>query len=113
MKCIVFVGLLLVVSGALAEEKPASTLLADAAKNAQEQIAKFGENLKNYIPDQETFFKTVQEQTTNVVNNVQGYIANVTEEVINTLFFHFLHCHTRIIFLKTNSFYIEKIWSFK
>ncbi|XP_031839991.1 apolipophorin-III-like protein [Nomia melanderi] len=50
----------------------AQTNINDMAKQIQEKLN---------LPDQETLVKTVKEQTTDFVTNVQTYIQNVTEEV--------------------------------
>lgn len=50
----------------------AQTNINDMAKQIQEKLN---------LPDQDTLVKTVKQQTTDFVTNVQTYIQNVTEEV--------------------------------
>ncbi|XP_017796494.1 PREDICTED: uncharacterized protein LOC108577801 [Habropoda laboriosa] len=52
----------------------AQTNINNLAKQIQEQWN---------IPDQETIVKTVKEQSTNFVTNIQEYMKNITEEVKN------------------------------
>lgn len=51
----------------------AQTNINNLAKQIQEQYN---------IPDQETIVKTVKEQSTNFITNIQSYMKNITEEVI-------------------------------
>lgn len=51
----------------------AQTNINNLAKQIQEQWN---------IPDQETMVKTVKEQSTNFITNIQSYMKNITEEVI-------------------------------
>ncbi|XP_024224299.1 apolipophorin-III-like protein [Bombus vancouverensis nearcticus] len=50
----------------------AQTNINNLAKQIQEQWN---------IPDQETMVKTVKEQSTNFITNIQNYMKNITEEV--------------------------------
>ncbi|XP_043605034.1 uncharacterized protein LOC122577658 [Bombus pyrosoma] len=50
----------------------AQTNINNLAKQIQEQWN---------IPDQETIVKTVKEQSTNFITNIQSYMKNITEEV--------------------------------
>ncbi|XP_068971501.1 apolipophorin-3-like [Bombus flavifrons] len=50
----------------------AQTNINNLAKQIQEQWN---------IPDQETMVKTVKEQSTNFITNIQSYMKNITEEV--------------------------------
>lgn len=54
-------------------------LITQAQTNINDMTKQIQEKLN--LPDQETLVKTVKQQTTDFVTNVQTYIQNVTEEV--------------------------------
>lgn len=58
--------------------------LTELISQAQANINNLAKQIQEQwnIPDQETIVKTVKDQSTNFVNNIQDYIKNVTEEVI-------------------------------
>ncbi|CAK9825801.1 hypothetical protein ANTRET_LOCUS3739 [Anthophora retusa] len=75
-----------------AKVAPATTANSQPSPEAQltELISQAQTNINNLakqiqeqwnIPDQETIVKTVKEQSTNLVTNIQNYIQNITEEV--------------------------------
>ncbi|XP_006620698.1 uncharacterized protein LOC102676478 [Apis dorsata] len=57
--------------------------LTELISQAQANINNLAKQIQEQwnIPDQETIVKTVKDQSTNFVNNIQDYIKNVTEEV--------------------------------
>ncbi|XP_043800104.1 uncharacterized protein LOC122718817 [Apis laboriosa] len=57
--------------------------LSELISQAQANINNLAKQIQEQwnIPDQETIVKTVKDQSTNFVNNIQDYIKNVTEEV--------------------------------
>lgn len=57
--------------------------LSDLISQAQANINMLAKQIQEQwnIPDQETIVKTVKEQSTNFVNNIQDYMKNMTEEV--------------------------------
>ncbi|CAK9819761.1 hypothetical protein ANTPLA_LOCUS10367 [Anthophora plagiata] len=75
-----------------AKVAPSTTANTQASPEAQltELISQAQTNINNLakqiqeqwnIPDQETIVKTVKEQSTNLVANIQNYMKNITEEV--------------------------------
>lgn len=87
MKCIVFLAIMAYVYAAPESEKPLNQplQLSELISNAQKNIEELAVNIKNQlnIPDKETVVNTIKNQSSSFVNNVQGYIANVSEEVKN------------------------------
>ncbi|XP_034171096.1 apolipophorin-III-like protein [Osmia lignaria lignaria] len=59
--------------------------LSDLISQAQANINALAKQIQEQlnIPDQETIVKTVKEQSTNFVHNIQDYVKNITEEVKN------------------------------
>ncbi|XP_003701476.1 apolipophorin-III-like protein [Megachile rotundata] len=59
--------------------------LSDLISQAQANINNLAKQIQEQwnLPDQETIVKTVKEQSTNFVNNIQEYVKNMTEEVKN------------------------------
>ncbi|CAK9804954.1 hypothetical protein ANTQUA_LOCUS4309 [Anthophora quadrimaculata] len=59
------------------------TQLTELISQAQTNINNLAKQIQEQwnIPDQETIVKTVKEQSTNLVNNIQNYMQNITEEV--------------------------------
>lgn len=58
--------------------------LTELISQAQANINNLAKQIQEQwnIPDQETIVKTVKDQSTNFINNIQDYIKNVTEEVM-------------------------------
>lgn len=59
--------------------------LSELISQAQTNINNLGKQIQEQLnlPDQETIAKTVKEQSTKFVTNVQAYMTNITEQVLN------------------------------
>ncbi|XP_043289684.1 uncharacterized protein [Venturia canescens] len=57
--------------------------LVDLINTAQENINNLGKQIQEQLnlPDQATVVNTIKTQSTNLVNNVQSYVAQVSEEI--------------------------------
>lgn len=58
--------------------------LTELINQAQANINNLAKQIQEQynIPDQETIVKTVKEQSSNFITNIQSYMKNITEEVI-------------------------------
>jgi len=59
------------------------TQLVDLITTAQENINNIGKQIQEQLnlPDQQTVVNTIKEQSNSLVNNVQSYIAQVSEDI--------------------------------
>jgi len=55
--------------------------LSDRIKEAQNVINNLTAQLQLNLTDQKEFFDTIKEQSSNLVNNVQAYLKNASDEV--------------------------------
>ncbi|XP_070171971.1 apolipophorin-III-like protein [Polyergus mexicanus] len=94
MKCLVPFILALVLIAAEAKVVPASDVenqqtsaqtfeasIADRIKEAQNVISNLGAQIQEHLPNHDELLNTFKEHSTGLVNNINEYIKNVTEEV--------------------------------
>lgn len=68
------------------DAQQSSFQLSEHINDAKEQINNLGALLQQHLPNQEEFLNTMQQQSSNFVNNLQAYLKNMTEEVSVNIF---------------------------
>ncbi|KAL6420138.1 hypothetical protein ACFW04_014084 [Cataglyphis niger] len=94
MKCSVSLILALVLIAAEGKVVPASDVenqqtgtqmlgmdLADTIREAQNVITNLGTQIQEHLPNQDQLLNTLKEHSTGLVNNINEYLKNATEEV--------------------------------
>ncbi|XP_050464908.1 uncharacterized protein LOC126858541 [Cataglyphis hispanica] len=93
MKCSVSLILALVLIAAEGKVVPASDVenqqtgtqivkdLTEHMREAQNAITNLGAQIQEHLPNQDEFFNTLKEHSTGLVNNINEYLKNATEEV--------------------------------
>lgn len=97
MKCLVSLILALVLIAAEGKVVPASDVenqqtgtqtleaaLADRFREAQNVITNLGAQIQEHLPNQDELLNTLKEHSTGLVNNINEYLKNATEEVSYT-----------------------------
>lgn len=96
MKCSVSLILALVLIAAEGKVVPASdvenqqtgtqtveAVLADRFREVQNAITNLGTQIQEHLPNQDELLNTLKEHSTGLVNNINEYLKNATEEVSN------------------------------